>query len=68
MNSVNPIYIPRNHKVEEALDAAVNQSDLGPFTKMLELVTEPYDEQAGCDDYAISAPLDAKPHVTFCGT
>ena len=68
MNSVNPIYIPRNHKMEEALDAAVNQSDLGPFTKMLELVTEPYDEQAGCDDYAVPAPLDAKPHVTFCGT
>jgi uncharacterized protein YdiU (UPF0061 family) len=68
MNSVNPVYIPRNHKMEEALDAAVNQSDLGPFTKMLELVTEPYDEQVGCDDYANSAPLDAKPHVTFCGT
>ena len=41
MKSVNPLVIPRNHKVEEALNAA-NQNDLKPFLKLLEILNNPY--------------------------
>jgi len=68
MNGVNPAYIPRNHKVEEALDAAVNRNNLEPFIAMLNILTEPYREHIGMDDYAIPAALGVSPYVTFCGT
>src|SRR6056297_2598223 len=48
MNAVNPIYIPRNHKVEEALAAAVQYDDLGPFRKLLAVLKSPFTEQDGC--------------------
>jgi serine/tyrosine/threonine adenylyltransferase len=68
MDRVNPIYIPRNHKVEEALDAAVDQEDLTPFTKLLEVVSQPFDEVAGNEAYAVPAPATDVPYRTFCGT
>ena len=68
MNNVNPAYIPRNHKVEEALDAAVSRNDFEPFRVMLKLLTEPYRDHVGMDEFAIPAALSASPYVTFCGT
>ena len=67
MNAVNPLYIPRNHKVEEALEAAEN-GDMAPFVKLLDVVTHPYAERDGLDDYAMPAPDDFGRYVTFCGT
>mgnify|MGYP005625843359 FL=1 len=67
MDRVNPIYIPRNHKVEEALVAAVNQ-DMTPFTKLLEVVIQPFDEVAGNESYAEPAPATNRRYQTFCGT
>jgi serine/tyrosine/threonine adenylyltransferase len=67
MDRVNPIYIPRNHKVEEALSAAVNQ-DMTPFSKLLDVVIHPYDEIAGNETYAEPAPTTNRPYKTFCGT
>ena len=67
MDRVNPIYIPRNHKVEEALAAAVNQ-DMTPFTKLLEVVIQPFDEVAGNEAYAEPAPATNRRYQTFCGT
>ena len=67
METANPVYIPRNHLVEEALDAAT-AGDLGPFTELLVVVTDPYTERPGLERYASPAPPDASPHVTFCGT
>ena len=51
MKSVNPLVIPRNHKVEEALNAA-NQNDLKPFLKLLEILDNPYKK--------IKMPLNTK--------
>lgn len=68
MQRANPAFIPRNHKVEEALDAAVERSDLGPFRELLEVIRHPFDEQPGREAYALPAPLDAAPYQTFCGT
>ena len=67
MDRVNPIYIPRNHLVEEALDAAT-AGDMGPMTELLVVVTDPYTERPGHERYARPAPPGAAPHVTYCGT
>ena len=68
MNRVNPIYIPRNHKVEEALAAATDQQDMTPFTKLLTVLSHPFDEVAGNEAYAAPAPVTGIPYQTFCGT
>ncbi len=68
MDAVNPLYIPRNHKVEEALDAAVDDSDMAPFEKLLAVVSHPFVEAAGQDDYTQPAPHLSVPYQTFCGT
>ncbi len=67
MNRVNPIYIPRNHLLDAALEAATD-GDLAPFERLLNLVTHPFDEQPGADAYALPAPPGAGRFVTYCGT
>ncbi len=65
MDRANPIYVPRNHLVEEAL-ASVD--DLRPLHDLLEAVTRPFDERPGLDRYAEPAPAGSGPYVTYCGT
>ena len=67
MDRVNPIYIPRNHLVEEALTAAT-ADDLHPLEQLLDAVTAPYDERPGLERYAAPAPEDFGAYRTFCGT
>jgi uncharacterized protein YdiU (UPF0061 family) len=68
MARVNPVYIPRNHLVEEALDAAT-AGDLKPLTALLSAVSAPYDERPGLERYAEPGPEDfAAKYRTFCGT
>ena len=63
----NPIYIPRNHRVEEALDAAIS-GNLQPFERLLEAVVRPFESRPGFEDHAEPAPADFGPYRTFCGT
>ena len=68
MNTHNPAVIPRNHRVEEALAAAVERADFSVMEKLLSVLSQPYQdppEQAG---YQLPAPPSAKPYQTFCGT
>jgi len=67
MDRTNPVYIPRNHLVEEALTAAT-AGDLDPLERLLAAVTAPYDERPGLERYAMPAPEDFGPYQTFCGT
>jgi len=67
MNRVNPIYIPRNHLVEEALGAG-SDGDLGPLVALLEVLAQPYDERPGLERYAAPAPPSFGRYRTFCGT
>lgn len=67
MDRVNPIYIARNHKVEEAL-AAAHEGDLSPFTKLGEVLSDPYVERASLAEYAEPAPASFGEYRTFCGT
>ncbi|WP_372517144.1 protein adenylyltransferase SelO [Mycolicibacterium frederiksbergense] len=67
MDRVNPIYIPRNHLVEEALTAAVEE-DLTPLQRLIQAVSAPYDERPGFERYAAPAPANFGAYRTFCGT
>ncbi|MFD9735337.1 YdiU family protein [Umezawaea sp. NPDC059074] len=68
MDRVNPVYVPRNHLVEEAL-AAATDGDLTPLHALLKAVTSPYTELPGHDRYAAPAPEDfGAAYQTFCGT
>jgi serine/tyrosine/threonine adenylyltransferase len=65
----NPIYIPRNHQVEAALAAAVEQGDVDPFDRLLAALSRPFDERAEFADYALPAPPELTAgYRTFCGT
>ena len=67
MNRVNPIYIPRNHLLDAALEAATD-GDLAPFTALLARVTRPFEEQPGAAEYTSPAPPGAGRFITYCGT
>jgi uncharacterized protein YdiU (UPF0061 family) len=61
MDRVNPIYIPRNHLVEEALAS----EDVEP---LVEVLRRPFEERPGLERYAAPAPDSFGPYQTFCGT
>ena len=67
MDRVNPVYVPRNHLVEEALTAAT-MGDLLPVERLLEALTGPFDPRPGRERYAAPAPSDFGTYRTFCGT
>jgi len=68
MDRTNPVYVPRNHLVEEALVAAT-VGDLEPVRRLVDVVTAPYDERPGLERYAAPAPEDfGASYRTFCGT
>ncbi len=68
MDRVNPIHIPRNHLVEGALEAAV-AGELGPFRRLLDLVTDPFVLRPGDEDATQPAPDDFDAgYRTYCGT
>ena len=67
MDAVNPVYIPRNHLVEEALDAATG-GDAAPVERLLDVLADPFTERPGLARYADAAPADFGPYQTFCGT
>jgi uncharacterized protein YdiU (UPF0061 family) len=64
----NPSFIPRNHLVEAALDAAVEQRDFEPFEELLDVVSRPYDDRSGFERYATPARPEECVSHTFCGT
>jgi uncharacterized protein YdiU (UPF0061 family) len=67
MRSANPLVIPRNHKVEEALEAA-NNDYLNPMKNLLKVLEKPYENQEKISGYQSPAPPSKKKYQTFCGT
>ena len=67
MRAVNPVYIPRNHLLDEALTAA-EDGDLTAVHRLLEAVTDPLTPRPGFERYAEPGPADGAPFVTYCGT
>jgi uncharacterized protein YdiU (UPF0061 family) len=68
MHAANPLYIPRNHRVEAALSAAIEDGDYGPFEELLTVLANPYDERPEFAAYAEPPGPDQRTYRTFCGT
>ncbi|WP_040156840.1 protein adenylyltransferase SelO [Mobilicoccus massiliensis] len=67
MNAANPVYIPRNHVVEDVLGAAT-EGDLAPFMRVLPALRTPFTRRDGFEDLARPAPAGTPQHITYCGT
>jgi uncharacterized protein YdiU (UPF0061 family) len=67
MRRHNPAFIPRNHKVEEALLAATSSDDLSVMTQLLDVLSRPYDHDRDLPAFSVPG-ASARPYRTFCGT
>ncbi len=68
MRSSNPAIIPRNHRVEEALEAATKKGDYNVMNRLLDALSNPYAHTPEQDDYSALPPPSETPYRTFCGT
>jgi uncharacterized protein YdiU (UPF0061 family) len=68
MQSVNPVYIPRNHQIEAAIRAAEDQGDFSVFHVLHAVLQRPFTPQAGKDRYLLPPEPDEVVSQTFCGT
>ena len=68
MRRANPAFIPRNHRVEAVLDAAVERQDFQPFEELLDVVSRPYEDRADLERYSTPARPEECVYQTFCGT
>ncbi|HEY6643276.1 protein adenylyltransferase SelO [Povalibacter sp.] len=68
MRRVNPAFIPRNHRVEAALNAASDHGDMAPFNKLLAILQRPYESQPENAEYALPPQPAERVLATFCGT
>ena len=68
MLSVNPAFIPRNHRVEAVIQAATLNDDYAPFEELLAVLSKPYQDQPQFADYAEPPQPDQRVLQTFCGT
>jgi uncharacterized protein YdiU (UPF0061 family) len=68
MRRASPAFIPRNHRVEEVLGAAVGRDDYAPFDTLLNILSRPFDDQPEFAAFAEPAPESQDRYQTFCGT
>jgi uncharacterized protein YdiU (UPF0061 family) len=68
MRGVNPAFIPRNHRIEAVIEAAVNRDDFAPFEELLAVLSEPYEDQPSLSAYAEPPEPHQRVLKTFCGT
>ncbi|MNR34970.1 hypothetical protein D3C85_1527850 [compost metagenome] len=69
MRALNPLYIARNHLVEEALAAASEHGDMSLTLRLLDVLADPFTERDGLERYALpAAPELVAGYRTFCGT
>ncbi len=68
MRRVNPAFIPRNHRVEAVIEAALKTRDFAPFETLLAVLSKPYEDQPDFAAYADPPPPSQGPYQTFCGT
>lgn len=68
IKAANPKRIPRNHRVEEALQAAQTHDDFEPFHRLMRALSSPYDDESDYAIYELPAAPEERVRVTFCGT
>ncbi|MBA2744315.1 MAG: YdiU family protein [Chthoniobacterales bacterium] len=68
MRAANPAYVPRNHRVEAVIRAAVDNNDFAPFDELLLVLSKPFEDQPAFARYAEPPEEHQRVHATFCGT
>jgi uncharacterized protein YdiU (UPF0061 family) len=68
MKSVNPAFIPRNHRLEQAIKSAVEKNDYSIMEELIAVLSKPYEDQAKFSHYATPPKPDERVKETFCGT
>ena len=68
MDEVNPAFIPRNHRVEAVIRAAVDREDYRPFEELIAVLSRPFEDQPAFSDYASPPAEEERVLRTFCGT
>jgi len=68
MRASNPAVIPRNHRVEEALEAAVEREDYSVMQRLLTVLAKPYEHAPAQEEYAALPAPSGRPYQTYCGT
>jgi uncharacterized protein YdiU (UPF0061 family) len=68
MRAVNPAFIPRNHRIEAVIDAAVAGDDFAPFEELVNVLSKPYEDQPALSAYADPPKPHQRVLQTFCGT
>jgi uncharacterized protein YdiU (UPF0061 family) len=68
MRSINPAYIPRNHRIEAAIQAATNNDDYAPFEELVKVLTKPFEDQPDYATYQHPPEPHERVCQTFCGT
>jgi len=67
MRAANPAFIPRNHRIEQMIEAAL-KGDYGPFERLLDVLSTPYEDQPDAADLARPPQASEVVEQTFCGT
>jgi len=67
MRAANPAYIPRNHRIEEVIEAAL-ATDFQPFEKLMQVLATPFEDQPEHDQYSDPPRPDQIVPATYCGT
>ena len=68
MRTVNPAFIPRNHIIEEAIEAAITREDFSLFHRSVEILSMPYEDQPGNEKYSVPPRSEQVVRATYCGT
>ncbi|MET0749008.1 MAG: hypothetical protein ABWY49_12540, partial [Rhizobium sp.] len=68
MRAANPAFIPRNHRIEQAIVAAVEEGDFSLFHALLDVLSRPFDDQPAFAAYAEPPQPAERVLQTFCGT
>jgi uncharacterized protein YdiU (UPF0061 family) len=68
MRAENPAFIPRNHIMERVIVAATDAGDFTPFAEFIEVLSKPYEDQPGREDYSLPPQPAERVLQTFCGT
>jgi uncharacterized protein YdiU (UPF0061 family) len=68
MLAANPAFIPRNHRVEAVIRAAVDRDDFAPFEELLAVLARPFESQPGFERYSEPPATHERVRATFCGT
>jgi serine/tyrosine/threonine adenylyltransferase len=68
MRQVNPAYIPRNHRIEQVITAAVERHDFAPFEQLSAVLSQPYQDKSEFAEFAHPPLPTERVLQTFCGT